>query len=91
MDGTDGRGGTGGFGRDSEGAGGLSGRQWVTLAVLTLSTFLVLLDASVVNVALPQIVGDLDGTLDQATWVVAGFILAFATPLVLFGKLGDVF
>lgn len=73
------------------GAGALSGRQWLTLAVLTLSTFLVLLDASVVNVALPQIVGDLDGTLDQATWVVAGFILAFAAPLVLFGKLGDVF
>ena len=69
----------------------MSGRQWLTLAVLTLSTFLVLLDASVVNVALPQIVGDLDGTLDQATWVVAGFILAFAAPLVLFGKLGDVF
>ena len=66
-------------------------RQWVTLAVLTLSTFLVLLDASVVNVALPRIAGDLGGTLDQATWVVAGFILAFATPLVLFGRLGDVF
>lgn len=72
-------------------SGNLSVRQWVTLAVLTLSTFLVLLDASVVNVALPQIVGDLDGTLDQATWVVAGFILAFATPLVLFGRLGDIF
>jgi len=83
LEGTDGYGGAR--------SGRLSMRQWVTLAVLTLSTFLVLLDASVVNVALPQIAGDLGGTLDQATWVVAGFILAFATPLVLFGRLGDIF
>jgi len=61
----------------------------VTLVVVTLSTLLVLLDASVVNVAIPQIVGDLDGTLDGATWVVAGYILAFAALLLLFGRLGD--
>lgn len=89
MSETNGYGAAGGSGET--GSGALSVRQWLTLAVLTLSTFLVLLDASVVNVALPQIVGDLDGTLDQATWVVAGFILAFAAPLILFGKLGDVF
>ena len=72
-------------------AGGLTGRQWATLLVLTLSTFLVLVDASVVNLALPQVVGDLGGTLDGATWVVAGYILAFASLLLHFGRLGDVF
>lgn len=71
--------------------GGLTGRQWAVLLVLTLSTFLVLVDASVVNLALPRIVGDLDGTLDGATWVVASYVLAFASLLLLFGRLGDVF
>jgi len=73
------------------GSGGLTRRQWVALVVVTVSTFLVLLDASVVNVALPQVVEDLDGTLEAATWVVAGYILAFAALLLLFGRLGDLF
>ena len=76
--------------RGDEGEAGLSRRQWVTLIILTLSTFLVLLDASVVNVALPPIARDLDGTIDGATWVIAGYILSFAALLVLFGRLGDV-
>jgi hypothetical protein len=81
-----------GVGGGERGAlGGLTGRQWAVLLVLTLSTFLVLVDASVVNLALPRIVGDLDGTLDGATWVVASYVLAFASLLLLFGRLGDVF
>lgn len=87
-----GAGGSGGVGGPAAGASeGLTRRQWVTLVVVTLSTFLVLLDVSVVNVALPQILGDLGGTLDGATWVAAGYVLSFAALLVLFGKLGDVY
>jgi EmrB/QacA subfamily drug resistance transporter len=77
--------------KPGEASDGLTRKQWVTLIVVTLSTFLVLLDASVVNVALPQVVADLGGTLDGATWVVASYILAFAALLLLFGRLGDVF
>lgn len=87
--------GTGGFdgsrGPARASSDGLSRRQWVTLLIVTLTTFLVLVDASVVNLALPQVVGDLDGTLEGATWVVAGYILSFAALLLLFGRLGDLF
>lgn len=81
--------GTGGGGRGSSVR--LTGRQWAVLLVLTLSTFLVLADASVVNLALPRVLEDLGGTLDGAAWVVAGYVLAFASLLLLFGRMGDLF
>lgn len=69
----------------------LTSRQWITLIVLTLSTLIVLLDGSVVFIALPKILQDLGGTLDQGSWVLAGFILSFVVFLLVFGKLGDLF
>ena len=92
MEGTNRDNGPGGAGGDQPAeTGGLSRRQWVTLVVVTLSTFLVLVDASVVNLAVPQILEDFEGTIDSATWVVAGFVLSFAALLLLFGRLGDLF
>lgn len=70
---------------------GLSGRNWATLAVLTLSSLVVMLDVSVVNVALPAMLQDLGGTLDQATWLLAGFVLPFAALLLAFGRLADIY
>ena len=69
----------------------LTPRQWVGLLALTLSTFIVVLDTTVVFIALPVILLDLDGTLDSATWVIAAFILTFAVLLLVFGKLGDIY
>ncbi|XRQ09909.1 DHA2 family efflux MFS transporter permease subunit [Actinomadura welshii] len=68
----------------------LTGTQWTVLALLTLCMFLVVLDATVVLIALPAIMSDLDGTLTSATWIPAGFALAFAAFLLMFGKLTDV-
>lgn len=65
--------------------------QWAILIILTLSTFIVLDDASAVFIALPSILADLGGTLAQSTWILASFILSFAVFLLLFGKLGDIF
>ena len=44
-------------------------RPWLTLIVLCLGTFAVLLDATIVNVALPSVITDLHASLDQALWV----------------------
>lgn len=67
----------------------LDRRQWLSLVVMTVSTFVVLLDTTVVNVALPVIVRDLDGSLDAATWVLAGFVLAFAVLLLPAARVAD--
>lgn len=73
------------------GAAALDGKQWATLLILTLSMFIVVLDATVVLIALPTIVADLGGSLTLATWVPAGFSLSFAAFLLLFGKLADIY
>ncbi|MGP4028722.1 DHA2 family efflux MFS transporter permease subunit [Actinomadura sp. 3N407] len=69
----------------------LTGAQWATLVLLTLCMFVVVLDATVVLIALPAIMSDLGGTLTLATWIPAGFALAFAAFLLMFGKLTDVY
>jgi hypothetical protein len=53
------------------------------VVILTLSTFVMTLDISVVTVALPVVASDLDGTLDEATWTLAGFVHSFLVFLLL--------
>ena len=66
-------------------------RPWLVLAVLCLGTFAVLLDTTIVNVALPSLLTGLHASLDQALWVVNGYLLVFAALLILAGRLGDRF
>jgi EmrB/QacA subfamily drug resistance transporter len=66
-------------------------RPWLALAVLCLGTFAVLMDTTIVNVALPSLVSGLHAPLDQALWVVNGYLLVFAALLILAGRLGDLF
>ncbi len=66
-------------------------RPWLALAVLCLGTFAVLLDATIVNVALPSLITGLHASLDQALWVVNAYLLVFAALLILAGRLGDLF
>jgi EmrB/QacA subfamily drug resistance transporter len=66
-------------------------RHWITLAVLCLGTFAVLLDSTIVNVALPSMITALHASLDQALWVVNAYLLVFATLLILASRLGDMF
>jgi EmrB/QacA subfamily drug resistance transporter len=66
-------------------------RPWLTLAVLCLGTFAVLLDTTIVNVALPSLITGLHAPLDQAIWVINGYLLVFAALLILAGRLGDLF
>jgi len=70
---------------------GRARRPWLTLIVLCLGTFAVLLDATIVNVALPSVITDLHASLDQALWVVNAYLLVFAALLIVAGRLGDMF
>lgn len=64
-------------------------RRTLAFAVVAVAFVMDLLDVTIVNVALPAIGQALQATAAQATWVVAGYALAFAVLLVVGGRLGD--
>jgi len=78
--------------------GRLSGRlvtpenkRWWTLAAVSSGLFMIMLDATVVNVALPAIRDSLHMSLAGLEWVVAGYALTFAAFMLTGGKLADLF
>ncbi|MGI8781661.1 MAG: DHA2 family efflux MFS transporter permease subunit [Solirubrobacteraceae bacterium] len=64
-------------------------KKWLALALLALAQFVVVLDASIVNVALPSIGSDLDFRQDNLSWVVNGYTLFFGGFLLLGGRMAD--
>jgi EmrB/QacA subfamily drug resistance transporter len=60
------------------------------MGVLIFASFMDLLDATIVNVALPSIQDDLGATGAQLEWVVGGYLLAFAVLMITGGRLGDI-
>jgi EmrB/QacA subfamily drug resistance transporter len=64
--------------------------RWIALAVMTLGAFMVLVDTTIVNVAIPSIRSSLAATYADTQWVVAGYQLAYAIMLVTGGRLGDI-
>ena len=64
-------------------------RRWWILAVLCLSVLLVVVDNTIVNVALPTISRDLHASTEALQWVVDGYTLTFAGLLLVGGNLGD--
>ena len=64
-------------------------RRWGILAVLSLSVFLVVVDNTITNVALPTLSRELDATTSQLQWIVDSYSLVFAGLLLAFGSLGD--
>lgn len=67
------------------------GRRWLALVFLALGVAMIILDATVVNVAVPTMVKDLGLTTTDAEWVTAAYSLTFASLLILFGRLADRF
>ena len=67
----------------------LRGNPWAILAVLSLGFFMTLLDLTIVNIAIPDMVDRLDASLDQILWVVNAYALALAVLLITAGRLGD--
>ncbi|WP_375389933.1 MFS transporter [uncultured Amnibacterium sp.] len=66
-----------------------SSRRWWTLAVVALAQLMVVLDATVVNIALPSAQADLGFSDADRQWVVTAYSLAFGSLLLLGGRLGD--
>jgi EmrB/QacA subfamily drug resistance transporter len=67
----------------------LRGNPWVTLAVLSLGFFMTLLDLTIVNIAIPDMVDHLDASLDQILWITNAYTLALAVLMITSGRLGD--
>ena len=64
-------------------------RRWGVLAVLCLSVFLIVVDNTIVNVALPTLVRELGATTSQLQWIVDAYTLVFAGLLLAGGSVGD--
>lgn len=70
---------------------GQSRRRWWILAVLTLSQLMVVLDVTIVNIALPSAQNELAFANEQRQWLITGYALAFGSLLLIGGRLGDYF
>ncbi len=64
---------------------------WSIIAVISIATFMVVLDTSIANVALEHIAGSLSASTDEAAWVITTFLVANAIIIPISGWLGDVF
>jgi EmrB/QacA subfamily drug resistance transporter len=65
------------------------GSRWLALVVLCVGMLMIVLDATIVNVALPSIQDDLDFSQASLAWVVNGYLITFGGLLLLAGRLGD--
>src|ERR1022692_3004009 len=65
--------------------------RWAVLALLGVARLMVVLDATIVNIALPSAQRSLHFSTDSRQWVVTAYALAFGSLLLLGGKLGDLF
>src|SRR5436189_1177491 len=70
---------------------GRSSGRWFALMVLCLGALMIVLDTTIVNVALPSIRTDLGFSQTSLAWVVNAYILTFGGFLLLAGRLGDLF
>jgi EmrB/QacA subfamily drug resistance transporter len=66
-------------------------KKWWTLAAVSVGLFMIMLDNTVVNVALPSMRTSLHMSLSELEWVVAGYALTFAAFMLIGGKLADYF
>jgi EmrB/QacA subfamily drug resistance transporter len=66
-------------------------RKWWTLAAVAFGLFMIMLDNTVVNVALPSIEKDLNISISELEWIVTAYALVFAALLITGGKLADLF
>ncbi|MBW6437071.1 DHA2 family efflux MFS transporter permease subunit [Actinoplanes hulinensis] len=68
----------------------LQGNPWAVLVTLCLGFFMVLLDTTIVNIAIPSLTADLGASFDEILWIVNAYTLVFAALLLVGSRLGDV-
>ena len=66
-------------------------RRWTALAVIALAQFMVIMDTSIIGVALPEIQTDLGFSPEDLSWVFNAYVVAFGGLLLLGGRLSDLF
>src|SRR5437764_9088494 len=64
---------------------------WLVLLVLTSGFFMIMLDTTIVNVAIPAMSTGLNTTLDQILWILNAYVLVYAVLLITAGRLGDLY
>ena len=64
-------------------------RPWPALFALCLGFFMILVDTTIVTVATPAIISDLHADVNSVVWVTSAYLLAYAVPLLITGRLGD--
>ena len=69
----------------------LDPKRWLALAVILIAAFMDLLDATIVNVAIPSMQTNLNARYSDIEWIVAAYALSFAATLITGGRLGDIF
>jgi EmrB/QacA subfamily drug resistance transporter len=62
---------------------------WLVLVFLSLGFFMILLDTTIVNIAIPSMISALHSSLDQILWVLNAYLLVYAVLLITCGRLGD--
>ena len=67
------------------------GNPWAILLVLSLGFFMTLLDLTIVNIAIPNMLTKLNASLDDILWVINAYALVLAVLLITAGRLGDLF
>jgi EmrB/QacA subfamily drug resistance transporter len=70
---------------------GAEPNRWAVLALLGVAQLMVVLDSTIVNIALPSAQRDLHFSTDSRQWIITAYALAFGSLLLLGGKLGDLF
>src|SRR5260370_14488670 len=66
-------------------------KKWWTLAAVAFGLFMIMLDNTIVNVALPSIERSLHMSISSLEWIVTAYALTFAALLITGGKLGDLY
>src|SRR6187401_270383 len=73
----------------TETRGGVGDKRWLALVALCAGFLMIILDQTIVNVALPSIQSDLGFSQSSLAWVVNAYLIAFGGLLLLAGRLGD--
>src|ERR1700712_3372255 len=66
-------------------------KPWPALWTLVIGFFMILVDSTIVSVATPAIQKGLDADINAVVWVTSAYLLAYAVPLLITGRLGDRF
>src|SRR4051794_34742998 len=72
------------------GTGPADPKRWIALVILSSTLFIIVLDNTILNVAVPTIIREFDTEVSSLQWVISGYALVFASLLISFGRLGDI-